>query len=193
MDPDPAVEFTWTGNIVVGVEPGLHLLAASYPGETAVCSWPAVERAGCVLGVVEVSGAALPERAVNFEDKIALLAVDVPEPRLEPGGQLTVNLTWLGLGDMDEDYTVFIQVLDEKDRIVGQVDSWPLQGTFPTSQWAAGGRVEDSYLIQIAEDLPPGQYRLHMGWYLLGTLRRLPVLDDSGTAVDDKVVVPLAG
>jgi hypothetical protein len=117
----------------------------------------------------------------------------VPEPRLEPGGQLTVNLTWLGLGDMDEDYTVFIQVLDEKDRIVGQVDSWPLQGTFPTSQWAAGGRVEDSYLIQIAEDLPPGQYRLHMGWYLLGTLRRLPVLDDSGTAVDDKVVVPLAG
>ena len=38
-------------------------------------------------------------------------------------------------------------------------------------------------------DLPPGDYRLQVGLYLLATLRRLPVLDDGGLPVDDKVVI----
>ena len=37
-------------------------------------------------------------------------------------------------------------------------------------------------------DLPPGEYRLQIGWYLLGTLRRLPVFNADGLAVDDKVM-----
>jgi hypothetical protein len=45
--------------------------------------------------------------------------------------------------------------------------------------------------VRLEAELPPGQYRLQVGWYLLGTARRLPVLDETGTAVDDKVVVPL--
>jgi hypothetical protein len=73
---------------------------------------------------------------------------------------------------------------------VGQVDSWPVQGTYPTSQWQVGEVVEDKYMVQLAAELPPGQYRLQVGWYLLATLQRLPVVDEAGTAVDDKVVVP---
>jgi hypothetical protein len=190
-DVETDVAFTWSGTITADVDPGTYLLVATYPGEAAVCSWLAGETAGCVLGQVEVSGAPLPEGAINFEDKIALLAVDVPDRTLQPGGQLAVKLTWQGLSSMAENYTVFVQVLDEQDRIVGQVDSWPLQGTFPTSQWTAGERVEDPYLVRLAAELPPGQYRLQVGWYLLETLRRLPVVDETGTAVDDKVVVPL--
>jgi hypothetical protein len=92
---------------------------------------------------------------------------------------------------MEEDYTVFVQVVDEQDRIVGQADSWPLQGTFPTSQWLMGEILWDPYLVRLSEDLQPGQYRLYVGWYLLGTQRRLSVVDEAGTAVNDKVVVPL--
>ncbi|MGD8856367.1 MAG: hypothetical protein PVG33_08575, partial [Chloroflexota bacterium] len=106
------------------------------------------------------------------------------------GGQLALTLTWQALARMSEDYTVFVQVLDQQDRIVGQVDAWPQQGTFPTSGWAPGEIVEDPYLVRLDPDLPPGQYKLYLGWYLLETLRRLPVLDQDGRAVDDKVVVP---
>lgn len=189
--PEPDVPFTWSGTVAADVAPGTYLLAVHYPGEAAVCSWLAGETTGCVLGQVEVSGVPLPEGAVNFEDKIALLAVDIPDSTLQPGGQLALTLTWQSLGNLAENYTVFVQVLDEQDRIVGQVDSWPLQGTFPTGQWPAGERVEDPYLVQLSEELPPGRYRLQVGWYLLETLRRLPVVDETGTAVDDKVVVPL--
>ena len=82
-----------------------------------------------------------------------------------------------------------MQVLDAADRIVGQVDAWPVQGTFPTSQWTPGEVVRDPYVIQLSPDLPPGDYRLHVGLYLLATLQRLPVLDTTGAAVDDKVEV----
>jgi hypothetical protein len=72
---------------------------------------------------------------------------------------------------------------------VGQVDAWPVQGTYPTSQWRVGEVVRDPYVVQLQGDLASGRYRLHTGWYLMSTLRRLPVLDDHGTAVDDKFVV----
>ena len=142
------------------------------------------------MGEVEISGVPLPEGAVNFDDKIALLDIEVPDNQLQPGGQFPVTLTWQALAPIEQNYTVFVQILDDRDRIVGQVDAWPRQGTHPTGQWATGEIVHDPYMIQLQGNLPPGQYRLQVGWYLLATLHRLPVLDDSGTPIDDKVVVP---
>lgn len=156
----------------------------------ALCGWLAPASGSCPLGEIEVSGVALPEGATNFGDRIALLDISADETALQPGGILPVTLTWQGLGRMQEDYTVTVQVLDEQDRIVGQVDSWPLQGTYPTSQWPAGERVRDPYEVRLEQELPPGNYRLLVGWYLLSTGQRLPVLDDSGAAVDDKVILP---
>jgi hypothetical protein len=75
---------------------------------------------------------------------------------------------------------------------VGQIDTWPLQGTYPTSRWQAGEVVHDSYTIQLQGDVPPGDYRLLLGWYLLATQERLPVLDESGAIVEDRVVVELS-
>lgn len=156
----------------------------------ARCGWFSNPQPGCVLGQVEVSGVRLPEGATNFDDKIALLEIEVPDPTLRPGGQLNATFTWQALAPLAENYTVFVQVVNGQDQIVGQVDSWPLQGTYPTSQWSTGEIVTDPYRIQLAEELGPGPYRLLSGWYLLGTQERLSVLNESGAAIDDKVVLP---
>jgi hypothetical protein len=113
----------------------------------------------------------------------------MPNITSQPGSLLHVALTWQALAPLAEDYTVFVQVLDANDGIVAQVDSWPVQGTFPTSQWVPGESVEDQYQVPLPVDLPPGQYRVQVGFYLLRTLRRLSVLDDTGTAVDDKLLL----
>jgi len=182
--------FHWNGLLETDFPPGNYDVVASYAGQPATCGWLAGRTEACFLGQATLSETLLPPGAVQFEDKIALLSIDVPEKQLAPGGELALTLTWQGLASMDEDYTVFVQVLDENDRIMGQVDAWPQQGTFPTSSWTPGGIVEDPYLVRLAQDLPPGQYKLYVGWYLLATARRLQVIDQNGQPVDDKVVVP---
>lgn len=151
-----------------------------------VCGWLQSLQWGCVLGEIEVSGVPLPDGAVNFEDKIALLSMEMPQMELTPGGQLPLMLHWQSLAPMSEDYTVFIQLLDAQGKLVTQIDSWPLQGTFPTSQWRAGQKVDDAYTLAIPADLPPGPYSLQVGWYLLATSRRLPVLSADGLPTDDR-------
>ncbi|MCP4425823.1 MAG: DUF2723 domain-containing protein [Chloroflexi bacterium] len=169
---------------------GRYQLIVRQPNATALCGWLQSSTDSCILGEVEISGVPLPDGAINYDDKIALLAIDLPETQLQPGGLLPVNLAWQSLAPIAEDYTVFIQILGANDRIVGQVDAWPLQGTHPTGQWEPGETIADPYLIQLDDSLPPGQYRLIIGWYRLADLRRLPILNEDGAPVDDKLVVP---
>ncbi len=193
----------WHENLDSDLPPGLYDIVARYeaanepdcangrcPSPAAYCGWMSPARTGCVLGQVEISGVALPETAVNYADQIALLAVTTGGPNLSPGGTLDVQFNWLALANMTNDYTLFLQVVDAQDRIVGQVDSWPVQGTRPTSGWQPGETIRDSYTIPLSGDMPSGDYRLLVGWYLLADGRRLPVLDVNGTAVEDKLVLP---
>lgn len=194
--PRPPAGETATTAYAAAVEPatdgGLNVLIAYTTSETgAVCGWLARPTTGCVVAEIDISGAPLPEGATNFDGKIALLNVELEPGDLAPGGQLPVTLTWQGLTGMNEDYTVFVQVLDAADRIVGQVDAWPVQGTFPTSQWRPGEVITDPYVVQLSPDLAPGDYRLHVGLYLLATGQRLAVIDKAGDAVDDKVEVQI--
>ena len=156
--------------------------------DPAICGWMQLATESCTLGEVEISGVGLPETAVNFEDKIALLNVDIPNPELQADGQLQLTLNWLALADMAEDYTITVQVLDTNDRLVGQTDSWPVQGTRPTSQWQAGETIADPYTLYLDGDLPAGDYRLLVGIYLLGNGRRLPVVNAEGLQIDDKLI-----
>ncbi len=157
--------------------------------ENATCGWMRTNMTSCTIGEVEISGVRLPANATNYDDKIALLDVDLPDTLPPAGGQLPLTLHWQALSSLEEDYTVFIQLLDENDALMGQIDAWPLQGTYPTSQWQVGEIVDDPYVMQLNEELGDGEYRLLIGFYLLADLRRLPVLDANGAAVDDKFTV----
>jgi hypothetical protein len=169
---------------------GTYELAISHPSGSNKCGWLTPLSSVCSLGTISVRVGYLPAGAFNFDDKIAMLSVKVNPFQLQPGGFLDVELQWQALSPMIQDYTIFLQVLDKADNIVGQVDSWPLQGTYPTSSWEPGEMVDDAFQIQLDSELPPGPYKLHLGWYLLEDLRRLPLLNEAGQAADDKVEVP---
>jgi hypothetical protein len=170
-------------------ENGRYTLTAAHP-DGALCGWMRPVTTSCTLAPFTVAGAPLPAGATNFGDRIALRGVEIADTQLTPGGQLPLTLEWQALADITDDYTVTVQVLDANDRLVGQVDSWPVQGTFRTSQWTPGETIRDPFLVQLDPELPPGQYRLLVGLYRLADLRRLPVLDENGAAVDDKFILP---
>ena len=191
FDEIPASETEFLTEILIANVPeenGTYTLYATDLAGTH-CGWLRTATA-CPLGQIEISGVPLPDGAHNFDDQIALLDWEIDQSTLVSGSRLNVTATWQSLQAIDNNYTLFIQVLDENDQIVGQLDTWPLQGTLPTSSWEVGETLNDSYKIQLDSGLSAGNYRVIMGWYLLADLRRLPVLNAEGEPIRDYVASP---
>jgi len=130
---------------------------------------------------------------INYGDRILLLDSDTSAYRqgeLPPGAPVELTIVWQAAQAMEHDYTLFVQLLAPDGTLKGQIDVWPKDGTHPTSQWSEGEQIEDHYLVYLDDDAPPGSYQLAVGWYLLQTMERLPVLDAEGRAVDDKFLLP---
>ncbi|RLC97529.1 MAG: hypothetical protein DRI77_07145, partial [Chloroflexi bacterium] len=156
----------------------------------ARCAWLSPATPTCGLGSIRVQGFPLVAEAIaNFDGQILLLDAELGRRQLYPGETLPVTLVWQGQRQMSEDYTLFIHLLDEQGQLRGQIDVWPQDGTYPTSQWTEGKTFSDTYTVRLLPDAPPGTYQVEIGWYLLRTMQRLPVLDASGQATDDKVLI----
>ncbi|RMF28150.1 MAG: hypothetical protein D6759_16400, partial [Chloroflexi bacterium] len=181
--------------ITAPTEPGRYTLWIGLEDATgellpAHCSWLRLgpPRTGCAVARLRVEERAASALA-NFDNRILLLEARVGATSLRPGDTLPVVLRWQGLQTMEEDYTVFVHLLGPDGRLHGQVDAWPVQGTLPTGRWKPGVIVDDPYQVPLAPDAPPGRYQVEVGWYLLATLQRLPVVDQEGRAVGDRVIV----
>jgi len=94
---------------------------------------------------------------------------------------------------MDQDYTVFTHLVDEKQNIWGQKDNPPVDGFYPTSRWNVGEIVRDQYDILISPEAPPGEYQIEVGMYLAETGERLVVEGEkelqAQTAIAWKLVI----
>jgi 4-amino-4-deoxy-L-arabinose transferase-like glycosyltransferase len=122
-------------------------------------------------------------------DAVALVGYHIPDtiPRALP-----LTLYWQGLAKMEEDYTVFVHIIDEQGNLLGQDDSQPCDGRYPTSVWGEGRIIEDRHYIKMSRALSPGRHQLRIvvGMYLLETMKRLPVFDADGTRLrHDQIVV----
>ena len=113
--------------------------------------------------------------------------LEVPDPR--PGGRITLTLYWQATASADEEYTVFIHLLDQEGRFRGQVDAPPGDGAYPTTGWLPGEYLVDRYTLTIAPDASPGPHVLEVGMYLPDTGARLPVRDAAGQPLGDRVLL----
>jgi len=165
------------------------------PGALAV-----VDRAGNKLSLPIIAQAKIlpaeppsyqPQRQAdfNFAGKVALFGYDVANAALGPTDTLHLTLYWQVLEGMDRDYTVFTHLLDREGRVWAQDDSQPLRGNYPTSLWGPGERLRDEYHLRLKADAPGGDYRLEVGFYLLSTGERLPVLDALGRPGGDHAII----
>ncbi len=154
----------------------------------AKCGWFAPPSTDCPIGALQVAGEAIGD-AINFDNQVLLTGWSTDRNRLQPGETINVRLDWRGLKSWAGDYTAFVHLVGPDGKLHGQVDAWPVQGTFPTSVWAAGQAVSDAYPVTLQADAPRGRYQIEVGWYLLATLRRVPVLDAGGRPVDDRFIV----
>jgi len=121
-----------------------------------------------------------PQHALHteFADQIVLEGYDLANDIDRGERILRVTLYWRSAGPITEDWTVFAHLLDENGQLVAQVDEQPLGGEYPTTYWELGEQVRDSHILLIPDNLPAGEYTLHLGFYLLASGDRLPVVND---------------
>jgi hypothetical protein len=66
---------------------------------------------------------------------------------------------------MENDYTVFVPLLDAEGNIVAQGDSPPVQGHHPTTMWAVGEMVRDEHPLVGPPEAVARGVRFAVGWY----------------------------
>jgi hypothetical protein len=119
----------------------------------------------------------------HFDQKITLLGYD-----LAPGEDERIDLTlyWQADAAPSHDYAIFVHAIDASGSILGQFDSQPLQGLYPTSAWQPQQIIADRRPLT----LPPGTAAIRIGLYDPATLTRLPIRDQDGVSpAEDSIVI----
>jgi hypothetical protein len=116
-----------------------------------------------------------PQRTsqANF-GSAALIGSDAPESA-HPGDAIPLRLYWRAASLLDQDYTVFVHLLDSSGKLITQADSQPRGGAYPTSAWATGDVIPDDHTLKLPADLAPGDYVIRVGLYLAPNGPRLPL------------------
>ena len=125
----------------------------------------------------------------TFADQIGLLGYNLSDHTLVPGQSLDLTLFWSPRGRPSQDYTVFVHLLDSQGQLRGQADSPPTSGKYPTSVWDAGEVISDIHILELAPELPIGDYTLVIGLYYPGTGNRLSTIDENGQTSSDHLSI----
>ena len=148
------------------------------------------------LGPSRVVGDAGPphepqhELSIQVGEAIGLRGYDQSGAGIVPGGNIRLTLYWEVLGPLEEDYTVFVQLLDADGKVVAQKDNYPQNGTYPTSIWTEQDPiVADEYELELPAEIGRSPHRIIVGMYRLADGSRLSIRDSDGQLVGDHVVL----
>ena len=123
----------------------------------------------------------------NFNREIRLVGYRIAAPAAG-GLPYQLTLVWQALATPTHDYTLFIHLDNASNQRVSQRDRRPGNGSYPTPAWVPGDIVVETYAVDPKD--ARGPLRMSVGWYVVTTGERAPLLDASGKAVDDQVVFP---
>jgi hypothetical protein len=121
---------------------------------------------------------AIPANA-RFGDQIMLSGFEITG-RVAPGEHIGLILYWSALRVPEQNYAVFVHLLDQAEQLIANHDAQPMENRFPTKGWRPGVTVRDGHPLSLPPDLPNGEYKIMVGLYLQRTGERLPVWDNKG-------------
>ncbi len=169
-----------------GVEAlGSRPLRVAVAGEGDLPGDDAWVEMGQVIGVQATPDAICPpdagqpcgKRADRFAGGVVLQGWRAEE---QPDG-LAVTLYWETDQPIDQDYVVFLHLLNGQGEIIAQHDSPPANGRYPTRTWPLHTIVPDVHFLP-GQRLAPG-LSLRAGLYLPASYLRAP-LESGGDAVE---------
>jgi len=132
---------------------------------------------------------AIPHRTrVDFDNTMRLLGHDLETNTTKPGSQVAVTLYWEALAPTEEDYVVFVHLLDEHELVVAQRDTLPGLGLLSTTHLEPGFRWADRYVLPLPlTAYAPNEAQIEVGLFSAVTGQRLSALDNEGQPIGDNV------
>lgn len=145
-------------------------------------------RDAAVLDTLELRRAADQERtlSVNFGHELTLVDFDISPRRVTAGEELLLTASWQALGDLDRDYTLFAQVLNDRDTTRWAAVDIPVE----TASWEPGDTREIQMLMTVDKEAPAGVYSIIVGAYTRGadgSFNRLQIVREGRITMDDAI------
>lgn len=98
----------------------------------------------------------IPEgiQPVNFtyDNAVELIGYQLHTPTVRPAETVDLTLYWQILKPTDLDYSIFVHLLGRERQVVGQIDTYPGGGQWPTTLLKPGDIVADTYHIPVTPD-----------------------------------------
>jgi len=124
----------------------------------------------------------------DFGGEIALLGFDLVPQTAHPGETVEVTLYWAAQVPPAQNYQVFVHLVRPEGQVWAQSDHLN-PGGFPTMRWPLDQYVWDQHRLVLPPELPPGEYEISVGLYLLHTRERLPVRAADSGARQDNIIL----
>lgn len=116
----------------------------------------------------------------NYANHIELMGVDLYSAQLVPGQDFPVSLTWRVLSPVTRQYGLFIHLVSsDQQTLLARYDGLPASDR-PTETWLNTSEIilSDVVVLDIPDDIPPGDYYLVSGFYDFETGAELEVFDE---------------
>ncbi len=167
---------TWQAGVAAAIGAGMTVLAVAAP-----FVWIAPAYAAAAAPPADVTAVEAPRGKVG--EHVELVGYSYAPQPLLPGGQFDITLYWRSDAPLTSDYSVFVHLVDELGIVQAQSDSYPAQGSRPTSGWQPLHVVADRHRLQLPTSMPaPGSLRIEAGMYDFADGRRLATAPGSGSA-----------
>lgn len=123
---------------------------------------------------------------VDFGDLVRLVKYQTTPQMPEPGKRLQFDWVWQTLKRSSTNYKLFVQLLGasqaDGSTVYAQYDGEPCARLLHTTSWHPNQLLFETMGFRVPSDLPPGDYKLEVGWYDQSTGERLAIVQSDMTS-----------
>lgn len=128
---------------------------------------------------------------VTYEGQMGLVGYELEDDVFRPGEFIHLTLYWRALTSLERDYSISLIVLTPNGDLIGQEDSYPGLGSFPTSAWEPGEIIADRCWVRIRpRTAAPTIGRLGVSVYHLPDMEHLTATE-GGRRVEQVFLEPV--
>jgi dolichyl-phosphate-mannose-protein mannosyltransferase len=139
----------------------------------------------------DIATKSVPATPITFFGPIQLEGYEIANNVIKRGDALVLLLYWRALDSFDQDYTVFVHLVDADGHWVAGHDSQPRGGKSPTSAWKTNDLIVDGIVLPVGAEVPLGSdYRLEVGMYSLSNGERVLIQQDGQQTIDKLIIEP---